>query len=262
MNFMRVWAVVLRHLRLATEVNRLIWLFYWPLLDVVMWGFTGMWMQKDQAQSPTVTMSLLTGLVLWQLVGRASFEASINLIEEMWSFNMLNMFSSPLTLPEWLTAIFTLALLMVTAVTTYCMFLVWLLYNFNILSIGPGLIAFIPALFCGGMAMGFIATSFVIYFGARAQSLVFMLGWLFAPFAGAFYPVSVLPSWGRAIASGLPMTYAFTGIRELISSGILNWNLVAISTGMSVMYLAACLALFSSMFTWSKRRGFARLTAD
>lgn len=262
MNIRRIWGVVLRHLHMVTEVNRLISFIYWPVLDIIMWGFTSLWIQGSEVYSREMTLSLLTGLVLWQLVGRASFEASLNLIEEMWSFNMLNLFSSPLTLPEWVTAMMILGVIMSSIITWYCIAVVWALYDLNVLSSGIGLLWYSIPLFISGLAMGFTASCIVIYFGARSYSIVYMMSLLFMPFTGALYPVSVLPSWIQRISYGLPMTYAFEGMRTLVLEHRFKPDYLVISTLMSLAYLAAVLALFGVMFNASKQRGFARLTAD
>src|SRR5438132_1377933 len=111
LSMQRIWAVVLRHLYIAfRDIHRLIWMFYWPMLDIILWGFTGIWIQSNSS-APAVAQSLLTALVFWQLVSRANFEISMSLMDELWSLNMVNMFASPLKAIEWVCAVLILGVI-------------------------------------------------------------------------------------------------------------------------------------------------------
>lgn len=262
MKFHRIWAVVLRHLRLFTQINQIIWLFYWPLVDVILFGFTGVWFAQNEPSNASVGILLITGVVLWQLVIRATFEPSIDLIEELWSLNMLNLFATPLLVREWITAVLILAAITGTIVTTYCMAAAWVFYQVSIMSLGPAIIAFILLLFLSGLWVGFFSAAVVIYFGARAQSVVFMTNWILAPFTGALYPVGILPAWAQKISHFLPMTYAFNGIHVMATQNRFATDQALICAGLSTLYLALSLWAFHYLFNLSKQKGFARLSAD
>lgn len=262
MKFHRIWAVVLRHLRLFTQINQIIWLFYWPLVDVILFGFTGVWFAQSEPSNATVGILLITGVVLWQLVIRATFEPSIDLIEELWSLNMLNLFATPLLVREWVIAILILAAITGAIVTTYCMAAAWVFYHVNILGFGPHILTFICLLFYSGLWVGFFSAAIVIYFGARAQSVVFMTNWILAPFTGALYPVSILPGWAQKISHFLPMTYAFNGIHTLATQNRFAVDHAVWCAGISSVYLALSLLFFHWLFNLSKQKGFARLSAD
>ena len=43
-SFAPIWAIVFRHLYIwQRDVNLLLCGFYWPLLDILIWGFLGSW---------------------------------------------------------------------------------------------------------------------------------------------------------------------------------------------------------------------------
>lgn len=259
----RIWAVVVRHLYLAfRDIHRLIWMFYWPMLDIILWGFTGMWIQSNETANPAVAQALLTALVFWQLVSRANFEISMSLMDELWSENMVNMFASPLRAIEWVVAVLILGVIACSVLTTYCALLVYLFYQINIFSVGPQLAAFIFPFFISGLWAGFVAAALVIYYGARAQSLVFVIAWVLAPFCGVFYPLEVLPYWAQKIAYFFPMTHLFVGVRELVLKG--TFNTTALWTGLvlGLAYFAITLLMFLHVFERSKDKGFARLSAE
>lgn len=258
----RIWAVVLRHLYISfRDIHRLIWIFYWPMLDIVLWGFTGMWMQSNQS-NPAVAQALLTALVFWQVVSRANFEISMSLMDELWSLNMVNMFASPLKAFEWVIAVLLLGIIACSVLMVYCTLLVYLFYQINIFSVGIRLAAYIVPFFISGLWAGFVAATFVIYYGARAQSLVFVIAWVLAPFCGVFYPLEVLPYWAQKISYLFPMTYLFVGIREFVMHGIFNPYNIWMGLALGIVYCIITLAIFLYAFEKSKEKGFSRLSAE
>jgi len=257
----RIYGVVLRHLRLFTEINRMIWTFYWPLLDMFLFGFGSMWLNRNGTTTTGATM-MLAGVVFWQIVNRASVEASVNLLEEIWALNMLNLFATSLKLIEWIIAIFILAFIMCSIVMLYCTLAAYIIYGSPLIFMLHKMIPFLFVLFIAGLWLGFFGAALVMYYGARVQWIPWMLGWLFAPFCSALYPISVLPPWAQKYVWFLPMTPAFEGIRTVIETGVINTHYLVISFAMASCYCSASLLLLAYLFHASKQRGFARLTAD
>ncbi|BDC35296.1 hypothetical protein Noda2021_12540 [Candidatus Dependentiae bacterium Noda2021] len=263
MKWSRIWAMILRHaILLFKDANRIIWIFYWPLVDIALWGFTANWVNTNQTTASSAGLALITAVVFWQLVNRAGFEVSSSLLEEFWSLNMVNIFATPLKISEWIIASILLTVGTSIFVTLYCILAVKLMYGISIIGLGLSVVPYLLSLFIAGLWISFVSSIFLIYFGARVQSLAFMLTWLFAPFIAAFYPLEILPSYGRIIAYLLPMTYSFEGIRLLVTEGIFNASLFWWGFSMSLLYCALAIWGFKAAFERSKEKGLARLTAD
>jgi ABC-2 type transport system permease protein len=106
MKWHRVWAVVLRHLyNFRRNLDRVVDSFYWPSLDIVVWGLTISAMQQ-QGQTPlNQVLIILVATILWFIMWRGQGEITVNFLEELWSENLTNLFASPLRLVEWMTAL-------------------------------------------------------------------------------------------------------------------------------------------------------------
>lgn len=188
MEFYRVWAITLRHLRhIIHDFARLTVIFYWPFEEIILWGYSGLWVQSDTGGLSHVGLSLLIGAVLWQITVRANYDISLNLLEEIWSYNVGNLFSTPLQLAEWIVAVILLALITLSVITLFLAGVVWSLYAFSITSLGWSLLPMLICLFISGLSIGFFAASLLIYWGVRIEPLVYMIGWIFAPFSGIYY---------------------------------------------------------------------------
>jgi len=257
----RMWAVSLRHLRqMRGDIGRLIHIFYWPFMDLTVFGFMASWVQQDYAQDTNLLFVILVAMVAWEIVARANMDVSIHFLEDIMDNNVVNMFASPLSLREWAGGILMLSVVNVTVLFFFCVLVIELLYRLNILVIGFAIAPFLFNLFIAGLAIGFFATGLLVYFGRAFLGVMYMMGWFFSPFSGAFYPIEVLPYSLRIIAQTLPLSYAIQGIRLLVQHGTISWRLWTISLLMSSIYLVCSLIFFARMFSLSKRKGLARLS--
>lgn len=260
MNVHRITAVIIRHMyAYKRNFDRLTDSFYWPLMDILIWGLTSVWVQKSQTDVSNIVLILLTALVFWQIVWRGNYEISVNLLEEFWNQNLVNMFSTPLKLSEWIVAVMTLAVIKMSFTVAFCFIAVWLLYATNILTFGWYLIPFIISLLISGWIMGFLGSSVIIYYGQKVQTIAWTMGFLFAPFSAVYYPLDQLPTWVQKISLWLPTTYIFEGMRTVIFTGRLDPMMLVKSFALNTIYLSGALFLFSIMFEKSRKKGLGRL---
>ncbi len=260
MNFNRVTAVIVRHMyAYKRHFDRLTDSFYWPLMDIVIWGLTSAWIASQQQSVPHIVLMLLTALVFWQVVWRGNYEISVNLLEEFWNQNLVNMFSTPLTLAEWIVSVMILAIIKMLITVSFCMVAVWLLYTTNILSFGWALIPWVISLLMSGWIMGFLGSSVIVYWGQKVQTIAWTMGFLFAPFSAVYYPLEQLPAWVQKVSVWLPTTYVFEGMRATLKTGQLDTSMLIKSFAFNSIYLTGALLLFRFMFEKSRTKGLGRL---
>lgn len=257
-----MWAIVLRHIRAwRHDWNALLFGLYWPVLDIMTWGFLGAWIQQshvDQFQNyETVT---LIGLLLWQVVGRGGNIILMTLREELWSNNIINLFSLPLRLSEWIGGVVLFCALMTSITTILCMFVIVILYNVSLWYMISTFLIFFPPLFLCGLWLGFTALQIVIMLGKRGIELGAVVIWFLQPFSGAFYPIEILPDWGQALSALLPMSYVFQGMRKYLTQQHDPTPYLLKGFLMSTIYATVACLLFVYCFNRSKLKGITRLT--
>lgn len=259
MSFKQTQAVFLRYwYNLKKGPQQLSDLFYWPLIDIMLWGITAVWMQA-QSPNPKLSLILLSGLIFWQVTWRGSIDFSVSLLHELWHRNLINLFSTPMRLQDWYYGVTLFSLCKLAVTISFGSFMVYLLYGLNVFEIGWTTIPFMTTLLIFGWAVGLIASSAIIYWGHQIEALAWMVGFVFAPFCGVFYPVEVLPGWVQTIAWYLPPTYVFEGLRSILNHGTYPTNYLWISFGLSLLYLCGSLFLFQFMFEKSRKKGLGRL---
>ncbi len=255
----RIWAVFLRYFYTFWKSDSLCDIFYWPALDIFLWGMTSMWIQKTQGGLPDLALAILTGLVFWQLIWRGNYEVTINLLLEFWNRNMVNLFSTPLKLSEWIISVMLVGFFKILVNLIFGAVIVYLAYALNIFQVGWAILPYCALLTMSGWFMGFMSAAVIVYYGQRLQMLAWMTGYLFAPFSAVYYPVSALPEWAQVIAYCLPTTYIFEGMREVLYCGEFSSKPIYMSLWLSLLYVAASIAFFVYMYEKSRNKGLSRL---
>ncbi len=259
MSLTRILGVFFRYFYVAKKgLQQLSDLFYWPFVDILLWGLTSVWMQS-QSEIQNLPLIVMTALIFWQIVWRGSQDISINLLQEFWQRNLVNLFSTPLKITEWITGMLLLGICKLLICIAFGMITILILYALNVFSIGMIFIPFAISLVIFGWMLSFLSASAIIFWGHKVEMLAWMVGFLFAPFSAVFYPVAILPEWAQTISWCLPTTYIFEGMRCILLQGGCPRSFFWISLGLNAIYLILAIALFRWAFEKSRQKGLARL---
>ena len=126
----RIGALLLRYLYLyRRSLPRIMEIFYWPFLDLVIWGFITMYLIKYQPQVPGFVTFFLGALILWDMLFRSQQGITISFLEELWARNLMNLFASPLTPAEFLASTIAMSIFKVTCVSFVTGICAWLFYD-------------------------------------------------------------------------------------------------------------------------------------
>ncbi len=102
----RVGALVLRHVYLLrSSWPRVLEVIYWPLVQMVMWGFLQSYLNQQSGMLAQAGGTLIGAILLWDILVRSQLGFSVSFLEEMWSRNMANLLISPLKRSELLVAL-------------------------------------------------------------------------------------------------------------------------------------------------------------
>lgn len=259
MSYKRIWAAFLRYFYYFGKLDYIADLFYWPAIDILLWGMTSVWIQTQESQVPDIALAILTGLVFWQIIWRGNYEVTVNLLQEFWNRNMVNLFSTPLKLSEWMLATMMIGLVKIVVNVFFSALLVYLLFSLNVFSLGWIFIPYSVSLTLFGWVIGYFSGAIMVYYGQRLQILAWMMPFVFAPFSAVFYPLSALPEWAQKISYCLPTTYIFEGMRDILQKGQFSIYKFNMSLLLNAIFLAAAMAFFKIMFEKSRNKGLARL---
>ena len=252
----RVGAMILRHLFvLRHSWPRIIELAYWPLVQMILWGFITLFFVQHSSWVAEATGVLISAVLLWDVLFRSNLGVSLSFIEEMWARNLGQLFISPLRPYEMVAS-----LLFMSGIRTFisvipAAFLALPLYDVWVFAIGPPLIAFFVNLLVFGWSIGLVAAALIMRFGLGAESLCWFGIFLFAPLSGIYYPIATLPEWLQPVAWALPSAHVFEGMRAVIFDGHFRLDLLVNSIALNVLYLTLSAGLFLRIFRIARERG-------
>ncbi len=229
--------------------------FYWPLLDLLVWGFITVYLSQYRKNLPGFVTFFLGALILWDILFRSHQGISVSFLEDVWARNLLNLFASPLRPVEYILALMTVSVVKLITTATVMAFLAWVFYSFNIFLIGVSLIPFVLNLMIMGWAIGILTTALILRFGQEAEVLAWALGFLFMPVSAVFYPVSVLPPFLQTIAHYIPAAYVFEGMRAVLMRGGFPLNELLWALGLNLIYILMATLFFQWNFKVVKKKG-------
>jgi ABC-2 type transport system permease protein len=260
----RVGAVVLRMFYLYRgSPQRVFPMFAWVAVDIVLWGFITRYLNTVAEPGFSFVGTLLGAVLLWDFLTRVMQGVTMAFFEDVWSRNFLNLFATPLTTAEYLTGLVTVSILTSLISLVFMMVLATGLFGLSFLSYGPALAPFLFVLFISGMALGIFAAGLVLRLGPSSEWLIWPIPTLISPFAGVFYPITVLPGWMQAIAKVLPPSYVFEGMRAVVKGKPAPWGDLAIAAGLSAVYVLLACLFFASVYRFAIRTGLiARYSAE
>jgi len=257
MEAVRIKGIILQNIfNLRHSLEDLIETFFWPTIDIIIWGLmTTYFIQTGDRGSGGVIAFLLGGLILWNIVWRAQQDISMSFLRNVWSRNLLNLFSTPLTPWEFVIATMILGLIKIIFTLLVVTSLAFLLYSFNLFNLGVALIPFFVSLIVFAWTAGLLIVGLILRFGMRVQSFAWSLIALFNPLSAVFYPISALPPSMQKIAHFLPTAHIFEGMRQVLSTGTFSKEHLIWAFFFNLIYLVFSAWFFIFMFEKAREKG-------
>lgn len=252
----RVSAIILEHLlRLRHSFEEIVDTFYWPMMDIIIWGFMTTYLAHLGGAKPVVISFLLGGLILWTIVWRSQQDISVSLLWDVWSGNLTNLFATPLTIWEFLMGLVSLGAIKITLTLSLIFAIALAFYSFNLLTLGIYLLPFFANLLLFGWIAGIFVTALIIRFGRGIQNFAWGFVVLLNPLAAVYYPVATLPMPLQYISRILPPSYIFEGMRQVLGRGNLSLSSLFFASFLNLVYLFLALGFFYFMFEKAREKG-------
>jgi ABC-2 type transport system permease protein len=254
----RITGLVLRHFYLLKRsFTRWLDIFYWPLLDLLVWGFTTVYLNKSGAGHGINFVVLFVGaLISWDILFRSQQSITVTFLEDVWSRNILNLFVSPLTPTEFLFGALIFGMLKHFVTISFMALMAFWFYDYNYFSLGFYLVPAILNLLVFGWSVGIITTALLLRFGQSAEVLAWGLAFLIQPFVGVFYPIETLPRAFQLVSAALPPTYVFNELRLIVISKQFNPEMMWTAFLLNVVYLALAILFFNWLWKNVKMKGY------
>lgn len=252
----RVFALIRRYFYLLTSSwPRLLELVYWPLVQMLMWGFLQTFLAGETSLAYAVVGGLVGALLLWDALFRAQLGMSLTFLEEIWSRNMGHLMMSPLRVSELVAGLIVMSLVRVTIGLVPVTFLALWFFGFNLWELGLALPVFLFNLFFTSWSIALVVCGLILRYGLGAESLAWYLTFLLLPITCVYYPLDTLPEWLQWISVMLAPTHVFEGMRGVLLEGQVDWPAMGYALVLNCLYLFLGIVAFLRLLAAAQRRG-------
>jgi ABC-2 type transport system permease protein len=256
MKLHRIHAVMTRHLYEARRnFDRVTDTIYWPVLDIVMWGFFTVYLSHSNRLQPTVVSCLLGAIILWGTFYTFQRDMAVGFIDDLWCRNLINLFSTPLTVWEYVVGMIAVCLVKVTIGLTAAAMVAWAGYSFDIIPWLPKFLPYMANLLFFSLALGIAITGMIFRYTTKIQALAWSFAGLLMPASCVMYPISSLPHWMQDVAWMLPTAHSFEGMRAILAGKGFSPEHFWWGLGLNAAYMVAAIVFFRWIFEQSRKRG-------
>jgi ABC-2 type transport system permease protein len=236
------------------RLDRIFDVFYWPFMGLLIWGFTTYYLKSFTGNA--IINIFIGGIILWTFFQRAQQDITTYILEDFWSRNLYNLFSSPMRGSELIASIMIFGFLRSLITFGFLCILSFLLFSFNIFGAGIFAIAlFAFGLMIFGWAMGIFVAALIFRFGTRIQVFAWSFSWLIQPFSAVFYPLASMPVWVQKVSFVFPTTHIFEGMRYAFQTNQILWKNLAYAFGFDIVLLLIMCYVFKLSLDIARKKG-------
>ncbi|MFM9889172.1 MAG: ABC transporter permease [Rickettsiales bacterium] len=264
MNPRRIFAIVYRYgCVLKSSPDRILGLYIWMLIDMVLWGFISRYLDRIVPGGFNAITVFLGAVLLSNFFARVMLNINMTFFEDMWARNFLNIFASPLTIREYLAGLIACGLVTSSFGLLLAFGTAAALFGFSPLTYGPALLPFLLILYVFGIALGIFGCAVVLARGPSSEWFIWPIPALMTPFVGVYYPIATLPHWMQFVSHALPPAYVFEGLRAGVAGQPFDMGGFGIGIGLAVSYVLLAVLFFVRVYKRALRSGLiARYSAE
>ncbi len=165
---------------------------------------------------------MLGAIILWGLFFAIQRDMAVGFLDELWSRNLVNLFSTPLScVSEYMAGLIAAVNLLKAMIRDDGggWLIAWACYAFDIFPALPAMLPYMLNLMLFALALGIIITGLIFRYTTKIQGLAWSFAGLLMPLSCVLYPLKSLPTYLRPVAWMLPTTHSFEGMRQVLAGG-------------------------------------------
>ncbi len=260
----RAAAIVLRQLYLYRgSPARVLPLFGWVAIDVLLWGFFTRYLNTVAAGRMQFVPAVLGAVMLWDFLTRVMQGVTVTFFEDVWSRNFLNVFASPLSIVEYVSGLVASGIASSAVGLVSMLVIASVFFGLSFFVYGFAIVPLVLVLFVFGVTLGILSCAVVLRLGPAAEWLIWPLPAMLSPLACVFYPLSALPGWLQWLARLIPPSYVFESLRGMVAGRGYTFKTLAVTGGLAIGYLVLAGWFFAHIYGYAVRTGLiARYSAE
>jgi len=256
-NLVRVSAVIRRQVHVTRRApQRWFDVLVWPMVDVVIWGSIGKFVQQQGGATRSSVPYMLSGILLMHVLYQSNVSFATGFMDETWDNNVLNVLVTPLRESEYVLGLLVVSTVRMFIGLSMVAVAAGLLYAFNVTTAGIGLIPVVAILMVSGWCVALVVVGLILRYGNGAEILTWGILFMAVALSGVFYPPDALPAALRPISVALPSTHAFTVARALLDGHPMPWGQLGIAALGTLVLVPLAAGFALRMLHVFRARGF------
>jgi ABC-2 type transport system permease protein len=257
LNPVRIGAVIRRQVYVTLRApQRWFDVLVWPMVDTVIWGSIGKFVQQQGGAARSSVPYMLSGILLMHVLYQSNVSFATGFMDETWDNNLLNVMVTPLRETEYVVGMIVVSATRMLLGLSVVAFAAGLLYAFSVTSAGIGLVPVIAVLMISGWCVALVVVGLILRFGNGAEILTWGILFMVVALSGVFYPPDALPAALEPLSVALPSTHAFTTARALLDGEALPWDQLGIAAAGTLVLVPLAVAFTLRMLHTFRARGF------
>ena len=253
----RIGAVVRRQFYVTLRApHRWFDVFVWPLVDTVIWGSIGAFVEQQGGAGRSTVPYMLSGILLMHVMYQSNVSFATGFMDETWDNNLLNLLATPLREIEYVLGLIAVSAARLVLGLTVVAIGAWLLYAFDVTAAGIGLIPIVAVLMVTGWCIALIVVGLILRYGNGAEILTWGILFFAVALSGVFYPPDALPAALEPVSAVLPSTHAFTAARALLDGEALPWDELGMAAAGTLALVPICAWFALRMLRRFRRQGY------
>ena len=235
--------------------GRLVDILVWPVLELLVFGFTANFLNKEiQNESIKLMAVFLGSLIFWHFFAKISSEVYQQLFDDVVSKNLKNLIMSPVRVEEMMVALIGAAFTKLMVSMVVLLLTAKAVYGFS-LAVNGNFFWLILILVIWGMAMGMLISSLLFLMGNRVLTLAWVITGIVQPFSCVFYSREILPELLKQVSYLVPSSYVFEIYRGMVRSGFFDWGQWWVAFSLAAVYLLTGIVMFKAFLKLSRKTG-------
>jgi len=261
MSFIRIYHLTKYYLlTFRNNIGRIILIVFWPFFDLLIWGYTTIYLQTNQNSENIQSMvAMIIGVfIFWTIVLKAQQEIAAQFNEDIYSKNLSNILISPIKNSEIIFALILSSMVKIIIISLVLIISSYMLYSFNLFKINTNFLYPLSILYLFGWSLGIMVTAIILRFGIKFEFLAWSLALFLQPFSCVFYPRTTLPYIFNIISWFIPSSYAFEYLRKIfLNNSYIQIDSTNLFFGLiiSLLYFLSSIIFFNYMMKSAKKNG-------
>ncbi len=259
-----IFAILYRYFSiLKGSPDRIMGLYIWMLIDMILWGFISTYLTKMIGNGFNAVSVFLGAVLLANFYARVMLNINMTFFEDMWARNFMNLFASPMRITQYLAGLIFCGLITSTVGLIIALSVACFVFGLDISVYGLAILPQLMVLYLFGIALGIFGCAIVLARGPSSEWFIWPIPALISPFVGIYYPLETLPYWMQSVATILPPSYVFEGLRTTLAGAPFDFARLALGICLALLYILLASVFFTRVYRKAMRTGLiARYTAE